>query len=355
MPVTASDGIQDTDVTDDSMRIAGFPSEHLTRHATLASPGMGAAVAVVVFAGGVALVVVGAELFAEHLEAASSRLGVSAFALALLLAGAEPEELATTITAAVRNVPAIAFGDVIGANVAMCLVALPVGALVAPLPFGPRVRRYALLALPLGLVAAVFAWNGHVGRIEGAVLVVLYVAYVAVIWRLEQRPPALGEVAELGEAGAVRPAGRVGRELAIVLVGVVTLAIGSVVLVEAIRSISGVESTQTNLSLTLVGLATTLELVVLAWSTARRGITEAVVAAVLGSFAYNVTMSLGAPALVRPLVIADASLLRGPLVVMLAALVVVVAVAVPRAPLGRTAAVVLLAAYPVFVASVALR
>jgi len=316
---------------------------------------MTTALAVVVFAGGVALVVLGAELFAEHLDVASRRLGVSAFALALLLAGAEPEELATTVTAAVRNVPAVAFGDVIGANVAMCLVALPVGALVAPLPFGPRVRRYALLALPLGVIAAIVAWNGHVGRIQGAVLVVLYIAYVAVIWLRERRPPALGEVAERDETAPAAPTRRVGRELALVLVGVATLAIGSIVLVEAIRSISGVESTQTNISLTLVGFATTLELVVLAWSTARRGVTEAVVAAVVGSFAYNATMSLGAAALVRPLSSADADLLHGPLVVMLAALVAVVAVALPRAKLERGAAVVLLASYPVFVAYVLVR
>ncbi|MFL6241472.1 MAG: hypothetical protein ACJ73V_00420, partial [Acidimicrobiia bacterium] len=115
---------------------------------------MATVLALAALAGGVALVVVGAEVFAEHLEAASRRLGVSAFALALLLAGAEPEELATTVAASLRKAPAIAFGDVIGANVAMCLVALPVGALVAPLPFGPRVRRYALLALPLGVVAS---------------------------------------------------------------------------------------------------------------------------------------------------------------------------------------------------------
>jgi cation:H+ antiporter len=316
---------------------------------------MTTALALVAFTGGVALVVIGAELFAEHLDAASRRLGVSAFALALLLAGAEPEELATTVTAAVRNVPAIAFGDVIGANVAMCLVALPVGALVAPLPFGPRVRRYALLALPLGVVAAAVAWNGHVGRIQGAVLVALYVVYVAAIWLRERRPPALGEVAELGDPEPDTPTRRVGRELALVLVGVATLAVGSIVLVEAIRSISGVESTQTNLSLTLVGFATTLELVVLAWSTARRGVTEAVVAAVVGSFAYNATMSLGAAALVRPLSIADADLLHGPLVVMLAALVAIVAVAAPRARFERAAAVVLLAAYPAFVAYVLAR
>ena len=39
---------------------------------------------------GVAAIVWGAETFAEHLPVASARLGVSAFALAVLLAGAEP-------------------------------------------------------------------------------------------------------------------------------------------------------------------------------------------------------------------------------------------------------------------------
>jgi cation:H+ antiporter len=72
---------------------------------------------------------------------------VSTFTLALLLAGAEPAELATGVAASLRHAPAFAFGDVVGANVAMCLVALGVGALVAPLPFGPRVCRY-LAGLP---------------------------------------------------------------------------------------------------------------------------------------------------------------------------------------------------------------
>jgi hypothetical protein len=45
-------------------------------------------------------------------------LRVSSFALALLLAGAEPEELATGVAASLRHAPGVAFGDVIGANVA---------------------------------------------------------------------------------------------------------------------------------------------------------------------------------------------------------------------------------------------
>jgi cation:H+ antiporter len=80
-----------------------------------------------------------------------------------------------------------------------------------------------------------------------------------------------------------------------------------------------------------------------------------VVAAVVGSFAYNATISLGAAALARPLAITDAALLRGPLVVMLGALAAVIALGLPRGRLGPAAGVALLLAYPVFVIYVALR
>ncbi|HWJ60348.1 MAG TPA: hypothetical protein VNS19_00135 [Acidimicrobiales bacterium] len=59
---------------------------------------------------------------------------------------------------------------------AICLVAIGVGALLAPLPFSPRVRRYAWAGLPAGALAAALAWDGTVSRVEGAVLVVAYVA-----------------------------------------------------------------------------------------------------------------------------------------------------------------------------------
>jgi Ca2+/Na+ antiporter len=62
------------------------------------------------------------------------------------------------VTASLRGVPAIAFGDVIGANIAICLVALGVGAALTPLPFGASVA--------LGGLAAVVAWDGQVGRAE---------------------------------------------------------------------------------------------------------------------------------------------------------------------------------------------
>ncbi|MBI1777866.1 MAG: sodium:calcium antiporter [Proteobacteria bacterium] len=317
------------------------------------------AIWILVLVAGAGLIVWGAEAFAKHLGAASVQLGVSTFALALLLAGAEPEELATVVVASLQGSPGIAFGDVIGANVAICLVALGVGACISPLPFRSAVMRYALLGIPLGAIAAWVAWNGNVGRAEGALLVALYVIYVGTIWLIERRPPMLGEVHELQEvqeavARGERTRRRVGRELALVLAGVAAMALGASLLVEAVQRITQVESMQTVLGLTVVGFATAFELVVLAWSAARHGASEAVVAGVVGSYAYNVTMTLGAGALAQPLVIMDPTRLHGPWLAMLAALCLVVLLAAPKARLGRAAGVVLLVAYPIFIAAVLL-
>jgi len=99
-----------------------------------------------------------------------------------------------------------------------------------------------------------------------------------------------------------------------------------------------------------LGSQTGFELVVLAWSSARRGISEAVVAGVVGSYAYNATMTLGAAALVKPLHIKDPVPLRLPMLAMLIALTAVLAMASRGRVLHRRHGWMLLAAYPLFLA-----
>jgi cation:H+ antiporter len=309
---------------------------------------------------GTALIVWGAEKFAENLSTAAARLGVGAFALALLLAGAEPEELATVVAASLRGAPGIAFGDIIGSNVAICLVALPIGAVVAGfIPVTKRLLMYALAALPVSALSVVLVWDGELTRLEGAILVGLYVLYVAAIWVFERAPPLLGEVDVLVEAqedaqatGVGVKQTRVGIELGFVAAGLVAMAVGSVILVEAVRQITDVESTQTQLGLTLVGFATAFELVMLVFSASRRGLTDVALAGVVGSFGYNMTMSLGAGAIVRPLAVTDATNLHLPAVIMLVLFAAFIAIAIPTGKIGRIPGILALSAYPVFVLAV---
>lgn len=300
---------------------------------------------------GVCLIVWGAELFAEHLAVAAVRLRISSFALALLLAGAEPEELATAVTASLREVPAIALGDVIGANIAICLVALGVGAVTSPLPFGKGVMPYAIGGLPLGIIAGYSMWDGAVSRAEGLILVALYILFVAVIWTWESKPPALGETQELSEVQS-KPSSPLSKELGLVMLGLLAMVLGSIALVEGVRQITHVEETQTKLSLTVVGFATAFELVVLAWSAARRGAVAVAIAGVVGSFAYNVTMTLGTAAIARPLQIIDASLLHLPLIIMVSSLAISIVLALPKLVLDRRAGIILLLLYPLAVTAI---
>ena len=279
-----------------------------------------------------------------------------------LVSGTDPKELATVVVASIRHAPGIAFGDIIGANVAMCLVAVGLGAVLTPLRFTPRVLLYALAAIPISAISLTLLWDGQLSRIEGLTLISLYVIYVGAIWFFEKAPPTLGEVEELlgAEEELAVPSfaterGRVGLELVCVLLGVAAMAAGGTLLVEAVLRITSVEDTQTKLGLTVVGLATAFELVVLVWSASKRDITEVALAGVVGSFGYNMTMSLGVGALIHPLQLAHADGLHLPALLMMGALTLVIALALPTQRLNRLSGATLLCSYPLFVFIVVLR
>jgi cation:H+ antiporter len=246
------------------------------------------------------LLIAGAELFTDNAAGAARRLGITVFAAAFLLAGAEPEEMITAVIASGRHRPGLAAGDAIGANLTMLTLVLGLAALARPLPFGGRVRGYAVWSALAGGLAALMIAGGRVSRWEGGLLVAAYLGGVALLWWREREPPVIGDAAEAGEDdGETRPAAL---GLALALAGVALMAGGGWLAVGgAERVVRALGLTDTAVGLTLLALATTAELFALAWAAMRRGVSEIAVAGVVGSVAYNATATLGVAALVRPL------------------------------------------------------
>lgn len=229
---------------------------------------------------------------------------MTALAIGLVLAGAEPEEMVTAIFASARHLPGIAAGDAIGANVTMLTVVLGLAALVRPLELGGRVRTYALAASAAGVAAALALLGREVQRLWGVLLVGAYVVAVGVVWWVEQRPPAFGEAAELeGGDGQDSPTrSRDSRAALLVAVGVAAMAGGGWLAVSgAEHVVDSLGLRQSVVGLTFVALATTAELFALVVAAYRRGIEELALAGVLGSAVYNATATLGVAALVHPL------------------------------------------------------
>jgi cation:H+ antiporter len=302
-------------------------------------------VGILLLAGAALLLVGGAELFVENAAAAARRLGVTVLAVGILLAGAEPEELLTAVIAAMKDRPGLAAGDAVGANVTMLTACLGLAALVRPLRLGRRVMQYALLSAVAGLLALVALLDGHVGRLEGGLLVLAYIALVALVWWREREPPKLGELAEMDDddSGGDRSATA---GLLLSLVGVAAMLVGGDLAVHgAVRVVESFGRTDSAVGLTVLALATTAELFALVFAAVRHDVPEIAIAGVVGSAAYNSTATLGAAALARPLSVHGLVLPAG----VAAALPVVVLLLATRGRLGRPAAAVLVAAYVAFV------
>ncbi len=290
---------------------------------------------------------VGADLFADHAVAAAGRLRLSVVAVAVLLAGAEPEELVTAVLASAQDRPGLAAGDALGANLTMLTAAVGLAALVRPLPVGRRTRQYAGASAVAGGLAVLALLDGRIGRVEGGLLLLAYAGGVAAVsWR-ERTPPAIGELAELDDDDPPST-----RALVLVVVGLALMTAGGAAAVEGATGLAErLGRTDEAVGLVVLGLATTAELFALGLAAARAGVEEVAVAAVVGSAAYNATTTLGAAAVVAPLrveglVVPAAAAALLPLAVVLLA---------RSGRLGRPAGALLTLAYGGFVALVATR
>src|SRR5919206_4031759 len=86
-----------------------------------------------VFAGGIALVVGGAELFFDGVRSVAGRLGVSAFVLTAVVSGFELENLAAGIAANARGLSGAAAGTFLGGTTFLALGVTGLGALISPI------------------------------------------------------------------------------------------------------------------------------------------------------------------------------------------------------------------------------
>src|SRR3954464_983474 len=220
---------------------------------------------VVLLVVGAALLTAGAEGFAENVTAASARVGVSVLGLALLLAGAEPEEAVTAMLAAGQGHPALAAGDAVGANLVILTLTLGLAATVSRLPVSRRVVEYAVAAALAGALAALFLRNGVLDRAEGGVLVAVYVAGVGWLWWREHEPPVVGEPAEHEPGPTVRTTDRqTSRALLMVLAGGLGLVAGGYLAVRGAEGlVNAVGLRESIVGLTLLALATSAQIVVL--------------------------------------------------------------------------------------------
>jgi cation:H+ antiporter len=165
-------------------RIVENTTENPVRPA-LAVPGsidLTLAVSIVLLIGGLALTMLGAHLLVSSVLAIGAEAGISETVLGVTVVavGTSLPELTTSVLAAFRRQPDIAFGNIVGSNIYNILGILGITAIVEPIRVPPEILRtdiwIMLGATALLLFFSISGWR--ISRTEGGIFLAAYGAYL---------------------------------------------------------------------------------------------------------------------------------------------------------------------------------
>lgn len=127
------------------------------------------------------LTLIGADLLVRGATKLASDLGISTAFVGLVIVsvGTSLPELATALAAARRGQTDLVLGNVLGSNLFNTLAVAGLAGVLGPGHADAAFRNALILMLAAGVAAGVFSWRSPVRRWEGAILLCLFLGFVA--------------------------------------------------------------------------------------------------------------------------------------------------------------------------------
>ena len=133
---------------------------------------------------GLAGIILGGNLVVDSATKIALSFGVSEalIGLTIVAIGTSLPELVTSLVAIGKGSSDIAIGNVVGSNVFNILLVLGVATAISPIPFLTVniIDAFVLIAFSV-IVWIMCKVKGHLHKVEGAIMLLLYIAYIAYI------------------------------------------------------------------------------------------------------------------------------------------------------------------------------
>lgn len=265
--------------------------------------------------GGLILLIAGGEFLVRGAVRIAGRLGVSPLVIGLTLVGfgTSTPELVTSVQAALVDAPGIAFGNIVGSNIANILLIVGMSAILYPIAVtSSALHRDGLVMVTVAVVFAALTVVMPMSRPLGAAFVLILVAYVYVAFRQERRLAAHGhgavfdksvalQSADPGTAPAPEAGGSILLPLVIATAGLALVVAGGTLLVDgAVTLAQSFGISETVIGLTIVAVGTSLPELVTSIIAALKRQGDVAFGNIVGSNIYNILGIGGATALIAP-------------------------------------------------------
>ena len=263
--------------------------------------------------GGLVLLIAGGDFLVRGAVRVAERLGVSPLVIGLTLVGfgTSTPELVTSVQAALSGSPGIAFGNIVGSNIAHILLILGISAIILPIAVpSSALRRDAVVMLGVAAVFAALSFAMPLGRLVGVALIAALIAYIYLAFRQESSAAEHGaiydkaaalEAVDPGLHPKPSPAGGMLTPLLLAIGGLVLVVVGGAFLVTgavAIAQSFGIP--ETVIGLTIVAVGTSMPELVTSVVAAFKRQSDVAFGNIVGSNIYNILGIGGGTALISP-------------------------------------------------------
>lgn len=260
---------------------------------------------------GLALVVLGADFLVDGASSIAKKFGVSDFVIGLTIVGmgTSAPEMVVSFIGALQGNGDIAIGNVIGSNIFNVFMILGATALILPMNITPMNRKkdiplniaITLIFIALGMSRTLFGIGDDVlGRMDGAILLVLFAAYIYMCFRFD----TTNQTETNENEKVIKPT------LAAVLIvaGLAGLVFGGRMFVNSATSIAKMLNVSDKLiAITILAGGTSMPELVTCIVAAFKKKGQLALGNILGSNVFNILLILGGSALIHPLSMAGMS------------------------------------------------
>lgn len=256
---------------------------------------------------GFVLLIKGADFFVEGSSSVAKKFNVPSLIIGMTIVamGTSLPELAVSVTASITGNNTLAVSNVSGSNIFNLMVVCGACALFAPLTIEKNtlMKEFPFSIVCAGLLVVLGFIGMKLGRVDGIILLVIFVAYL--FWMIYSAKKARSEgdkfeteEEEMAEEIKILPMWKC---LLYIVGGMIAIKFGGDFVVNGASSIAaGFGLSQTLIGLTIVALGTSLPELVTSIVAARKNEVDMAVGNAVGSNIFNILMVLGISSAISP-------------------------------------------------------
>ena len=254
---------------------------------------------------GVVVVLWGADRLTEGAVGVAERLRIPQFVIGLTIVaiGTSMPEFCVSLVSALKGTADLAVGNVVGSNIFNSLLIVGITAMVAPMTI---LKSTVRLDIPFALLASVmlaaFCYDGELTRLDAGILFGLFLVFMFITLQHAKRGEKKEESEENEDAKEREQAMPVWKMVALILVGLACLVLGSNVFVDgATKVAAALGVSDAVIGLTVVAMGTSMPELATSVVAARKGNSGIAIGNVLGSNVFNILLVIGLTGVINPM------------------------------------------------------